>query len=149
LLFLKTGVYTPDQFLAEEQRLQKELSTIIAQRSTIENNNFDESFKNIKKLSELLKDLCLYDFYANPFEKDKIAQIVFSELFYSDKTLKYKCKNGFEALESRFVSSCAQNDWLSEVPCHSDEINQGIKKIEEYIGGNLPRKLITPYRMYS
>jgi len=138
LTLLRTGVYQPEQFIAEEQRLDFELSAINTQKDKINAGHLEDNFKSLEKLSELLKDITLYESFSNSFEKDKICQIIFSELFFSDNVLKYQCKNGFEALENRFVSSGAPNDWLSELPSHAKDIQQGLAELQEYIKQSLP-----------
>jgi site-specific DNA recombinase len=102
---LKTGAYTPERLVADESKLNNELTNLkkledasdIAMRATV---------KEVVLLSELLKDL--YPYYQNAFpnEKEEIITHIFSELSLSGDTLKYKCKNGFRALESRFVVDC-------------------------------------------
>ncbi len=62
--------------------------------------------KDIVKLSELLKNVCLYYDFAKPTEKEAIIKLIFSELTIIEDTLEYKCKRGFQALENRFISVC-------------------------------------------
>ncbi len=62
--------------------------------------------KDVVKLSELLESGYNWYSFANSQEKQEIIKIIFSELSLSENTLQYKCKNGFKALESRFVSEC-------------------------------------------
>ena len=63
-----------------------------------------EIIKDVIKLSELLKDVAVLYSSGNSVEKEKIVRMIFSELSISGNTLKYKCKNSFQALESRFVA---------------------------------------------
>ena len=65
-----------------------------------------ETVNDAVKLSELLKNLYFYYENAIPEEKNEIIKQIFSELTVNENTLKYKCKNGFVALESRFVPNC-------------------------------------------
>ena len=61
---------------------------------------------DVVKLSELLEIGFDWYSFANSDEKVEIIRIIFSELSLSQNTLQYKCRNGFKALESRFLSEC-------------------------------------------
>ena len=76
-----------------------------------------ETVKEVVKLSELLE--CGVDAYdlANPEEKDEIIRIIFSELILTENTLQYKCKKGFSALASRFVSVSAERENRTLMSC--------------------------------
>ncbi len=106
LILLKSGVYSPEDFLAEENKLNNELIAIqdAEQGSDVA---MHEVIKDLVKLSELLR--YGYGMYslAKSAEKERLTRIIFSELTLSGNTLKYKCRNGFRALQSRFVPSCA------------------------------------------
>ena len=102
---LKTGVYTPESFVAEEARLNSEL-TDLKKAEEASDVVMRETVKEVVMLSELLKNL--YPLYQNasPREQEEIITQIFSELTLSEETLNYKCKNGFRALESRFAPNC-------------------------------------------
>lgn len=70
---------------------------------------------DIIKLSELLKTGSAYYSNAKSREKELIIKTIFSELKFSGNTLKYKCKNGFKALENRNFLVCDPTAWLSEL----------------------------------
>ncbi len=101
LTLLKAGVYTPEALVAEDARLQFELSNL-CNAEQASDLAMSETIKDVVKLSELLKNVYLYYFHANPQEKEAIIKIIFSELSLSENTLKYKVKKGFQALENRF-----------------------------------------------
>ena len=105
LTLLKTGVYTPETYLKEEERLKYELNEIKTEEDTSD-LAMEAVIKEVIKLSELLKTF--YPYYENALshEKEEIVRKIFLELLFSEKTLQYKCKNGFQALKSRFVPMC-------------------------------------------
>jgi site-specific DNA recombinase len=104
LTLLKTGAYSPEAFLEEETHLNDQLISIQNEEQASD-ISMHATIKDILKLSELLKNAYLYFSLATSTEKEQIMSVIFSELSLSGNTLKYKCKNGFAALESRFTSS--------------------------------------------
>lgn len=104
LTLLKTGAYLPEAFLEEESKLNSELLTI-QNEEQVSDVSMHEVVKDLVTLSELLKDAELYYSLAETEEKEQIARVIFSELSLSENTLKYQCRNGFKALESRFTHS--------------------------------------------
>lgn len=106
LMLLKSGVYTPQSFLEEEGKLNSEL-TLLQNEEQASDMSMHEVVKDVVKLSELLKGGVEHWALANSQERERIARIVFSELLVSENTFDYKCKNGFQALERRFIPECA------------------------------------------
>jgi hypothetical protein len=137
LNLLRTGVYTPESFLESLQELNSKYAHLERQELTT-NASVLETVEKVKELSELLKNLTLYDFIANPAEKDEVTRYIFSELYFSENNLQYKCKNGFEALEKRLVSSCALKQWIYELPSHQEMITQSIKELKLYSNHPVP-----------
>jgi DNA invertase Pin-like site-specific DNA recombinase len=131
LNLLRTGVYTPESYLESEQELNNQYVQLEQQEQSI-NASILKTVRKVIELSELLKNLMIYDFIANPTEKDEIIRNIFSELSFSENSLQFKCKNGFEALEQRLVSSCALKEWIYELPSHHHRINQSIKELEGF-----------------
>lgn len=107
LALLKSGVYSPDAFLEEEEKLSNELISIQDQEQ-ISDIAMHEVIKDLVKLSELLKMGHEYYKNANSEEKAEIIGLIFSELTLYKNTFNFQCKNGFKALQSRFVSSCGR-----------------------------------------
>lgn len=105
LTLLKTEAYTPEKLVAEEKALNFEL-TSLCEKEQVSDASMQDTVKEVVKLSELLKNIHFYYENALPQEKEEIIRQIFSELTINGETLKYKCKNGFVALESRFVSNC-------------------------------------------
>lgn len=129
LTLLKSGVYSPEGFREEETRLNAELASLQVDDQT-SSDSISEILKNTVKLSELLKDVAqLYNSAESP-EKEEITRLTFSELSISGNTLKYKCKNGFQALASRFDPYCAQKRWLSELLPYGEYIKRSLQDLE-------------------
>lgn len=105
LALLKTGVYTPESLMEEEEKLNKNLSNLQEQEQ-VSDVAMHETMKDIQKLSELVKNVVPYYNFAKPQEKERIVRVIFSELYVAENTLKYKCKKGFECFENRFDAFC-------------------------------------------
>jgi len=129
LMLLKTGAYTPEKLVAEETGLNLALGAL-KQAEDVSDISMRETIKDVEKLSELLKGAYPVYQLAKPEEKDRIIRIIFSELTLSENTLEYKCKNGFQALESRFVASSDLIGWLSELLKQREDITTSIRELE-------------------
>lgn len=105
LTLLKTGVYTPEGLLEEETKLSDDL-TALQNKEQISDIAMHETMKDVHRLSELVKNVIPYYDFAKPHEKERIIRVIFSELYVSQNTLKYKCKKGFECFNDRFVAIC-------------------------------------------
>jgi site-specific DNA recombinase len=128
LTLLKARIYTPDTYLEEESRLNAELASLQDAEQTSD-VAMHEVVKDLVKLSELLKDGYTYYSFADSREKEQIIKVIFSELSVSGDTLKYKCKNGFQALESRFVAVGDPTTWLSELISQRDYILISLREL--------------------
>lgn len=114
LPLLRSGVYTPESFVAEEERLNAELRALTFEEE-VSDVSMAETVRDIRTISELVKNqTVLYD-SGSPAEKDRIIRSLFSELTLNENTLKYKCKSGLVALEMRFIAYCGLLEWLSEL----------------------------------
>ena len=102
---LKAGVYTPEAYVAEEQRLNIELASLQKEEQETDASTHEVIIEVIK-LSELLQDAYLHYYIGNSRAKDVIMRSVFSELKFDGNILDYKCKNGFRALQSRLLPIC-------------------------------------------
>ncbi|WP_262692487.1 recombinase family protein [Kordiimonas aestuarii] len=114
LSLLKAGVYDPDSFVREEVRLNAQLADL-RQNEQISDEAMHETMKDVVRLSELVNRAKLYYFSAESIEKQMVIDLMFSELTLSENTLKFKCKNGFRALENHSVALGDPTDWLSEL----------------------------------
>ena len=102
---LSSGVYTPVDYLAEESKLNSEL-TALQNEEQASDVSMAATIKEVVKLSELVKDLGFYYDLANAEEKDLIMRRIFSELTLRQNVLEFQCKTAFKSLESRFVPDC-------------------------------------------
>lgn len=136
LSLLKTGVYSPEGLRDEEAKLAAELTGLeSAEHQT--DVPLQEILEQTMKLSELLKNGSVYYHFADFRKKTEIMGIIFSELFFSENTLVYQCKNGFQALESRFRFVCAQTKWLSELIRIEPSIKSSIVDLERLLSHDL------------
>lgn len=133
LNLLKTGVYSPEGFIEEENNLSQKLQKLQEQEQ-VSDTAMHETIKDVIKLSELLKDLGGYSYLSNYHEKEKIYRCIFSELSLFNNNLRYQCKNGFAFLQSRFVSVCDQTDLLSELPAYTKVIKEDVRQLEYVLG---------------
>jgi len=105
LSLLKSGAYTPEGIVEEQDRLKAELDQLIKDESVSETAMAD-LMKDVVTLSELIKNVVpVYD-YATPHEKETITRVIFSELFIAQDTLEYKVKKGFEPFTDRISAVC-------------------------------------------
>lgn len=116
LSLLKSGVYGPEGLHQEENRLNAELVSLQV-KEQVSDASMHEMVKDVIKLSELLKDVALLYDLGNSHEKEQIARIIFSELLISGNMLRHKCKNGFQALDSRFVAVCGHERTRTSKDC--------------------------------
>ena len=107
LILLKTGVYSPESLLAEEHKLNNQLTDLEGKEQNL-SVDIKDTVREVIKFSELIESLCLYGFSANSYEKEQLYRIIFSELLLSENRLGYKCKNGFEYLNMRFIANGAR-----------------------------------------
>lgn len=135
LQLLRSGVYAPEMLLEEETKLNTELVSLQNQES-VSDLSMQAAMEDIVKLSELLKSGSSYYSFAKSSEKERLIKIIFSELFISGNTLEYKCKNGFQALESRFSHVCDQTTWLSEAVQNHKWTKESIERLQQIINGS-------------
>lgn len=138
LQLLKTGVYTPEALLQEENILNSELA-ILQDKESASDLSMKAVMEDVLNLSELLKKGYKYYYLAKADEKERFIKIIFSELSLSENTLKYKCKNGFQALESRFVPVCDPTTWLSEALQINKWIQESIQNLSEILTTTKPQ----------
>ncbi|MBA3830159.1 MAG: recombinase family protein [Taibaiella sp.] len=129
LLLLRSGVYTPETFIAEETRLYGDIASLQGKEQVSDISMF-EVIKEIIELSELLKSLYFYYKNAVSEEREDYVRKIFSELSLSENTLRIKCKNGLQVLESRFYSVGDPTGWISELNKYSIEIETSVEIIK-------------------
>ena len=105
LTLLKTGTYSPEDYLSTESDIAQKLE-VLRRQEEASDVSMERVIRDTVILSELLEDAYLYYILAKPSEKQQIITTVFSELNLSGKTLEYKCRNGFKVLENRKSLLC-------------------------------------------
>lgn len=132
LALLKGGVYSPESFIEEVDRLNEELLTMQTQ-GVLSDEEQVENLHRAKKLSELLKSLTELYRFVKTEEKEEIVRNIYSELFFSENTLKTKVHSGFECLERRLVLLCSKDDWISELAKNQNAIKEATENIEDLL----------------
>lgn len=135
LVLLKSLVYSPEELVLEEQRLQRSLN----QLEHPDDESLappDEAARLARNISELIKNTAAYWEFANPFEKESICRIVFSELRISQKTLECKAIPALTPFEDSSFSICARTTWLSELSKHARAINSAIDLLASVVPNN-------------
>jgi len=106
LQLLKSGVYDPESYQAEEKRLIDALP-VVEEQVQITQEALHKTICDAIKLSELLKNLTVYYQEANHAEKEVIIRTIFSELLCDDKTFICSLKPEFRALNKENIVSSA------------------------------------------
>jgi site-specific DNA recombinase len=105
LTLLKAGAYTPVGYIEEDTRISNEIQLLLKEEVVSEEAML-ETMKDIVTLSELLKNITGYYEHAKTPEREKIARIIFSELYMTEDTLKFKLTTGMKPFESKLLSVC-------------------------------------------
>jgi site-specific DNA recombinase len=115
LSLLKSGAYSPETFVEQENSLNKRLAHMSTTNNDWSVTSMHEAVQDLIKLSELLKTLVGYYSFGNSREKEQIVRNIFSELSVFGNTLINKCKRGFQPLQARLIPVCDPKAWLSEL----------------------------------
>lgn len=132
LNLLKTGVFSPEDYLAEEERLNNELSSIQEEDHTSD-VAMHEMMKTIVTVSELLKNVAVYCENAKPHEIELIIKSIFSELTIFGDTLRFKCRNSFKPFEDRILPMGDPIGWLSEMRKYYSIMQASIKELRDLL----------------
>lgn len=132
LTLLRTGAYTPEDFLSEETKLNQSLNDLSI-KIQASDGPMHEVVKDLVFLSELVKDLYFTYLLADPDEKKQIITLLFSELTLSGETLLFQCKKGFEFLADHSVVFGDPKTWLSELLRSKTDIQEFIINLEAFI----------------
>lgn len=114
LTLLKTGVYTPESMIEEENRLNYDLTTLHA-NEIASDQSMRETMQTIWKLSEPLRDLGNIFSRVTPDQKDEIVRLLISELYISQNTFEIKYKKEFQCFENRDLALGDPTAWLSDL----------------------------------
>lgn len=111
---LKSGAYTPEDYAQEVHRLQREYDTSL-ETEEVSEQAMRAVMEDVLKLSELLEmTVPLYE-NAEPYDKEKIARIVFSELSIAHDTVQYKLQEGFRVFSRKNDVDGAPSTSISEL----------------------------------
>ncbi len=106
LSLLRSGTYSPDEYSSEELKLNDELEQL-KDSEDVSDQAMRAVMEDVKKLSELIRNVGLYYDFAKPHEKEQIICTIFSELLITDKTLTYTAKEGLECLFDHSQAVCS------------------------------------------
>ena len=135
LALLKSGAYTPEGIVAEQNKLQSEVAELIDQED-ISETAMRELMKEIKNLSELIESVIpVYDF-ADSHEKERVVKTLFSELFIAQNKAEYKVKKGLEGLLDHNSAVCCPTAWLSELYPDREHLKEKIASLTELLDGS-------------
>jgi DNA invertase Pin-like site-specific DNA recombinase len=132
LPLLKTGVYTPESLIAEEDKLETELAKL-HRKEEVSDAAMHDTMEEVQNLSELIKNLIPYYEVGKPREKEQIIRKVFSELRLSQDTLEYSLKKSISFLSNRIFPIGGQLAWLSELAAHQEEIVSYIRDLKNIL----------------
>jgi len=114
LTLLKSGAYTPEALVQEQQKLETMLNTMLGEEF-ISEAAMTELVKDVILFSELLENAETVYIKSNPHQKEQIIRLIFSELFVAQDMLEYKIKKGLEPFDDRISALCDPTAWLSEL----------------------------------
>lgn len=132
LLLLKDKVYDTGGYIAEQQKLRNQLAELETPQALPSADELQERLGAVYELSELVKSAAVSYGKGKSAEKEEFIGLTFSELLLSENTLKFKCKNGFRALEDHFLSVSDPTDWLSEL-IGLEEVQEDIERLKKLI----------------
>ena len=106
LVLLKSGVYTPEMYLEEEQKLNQGLEGL-QEEEIISDKELAETIKQTVLLSQLLKNLETIYEASDIDEKEEIMRTLFVELYVSEKGVDFQPKTEFRVFKNREIVSSA------------------------------------------
>ncbi len=104
---LRAGTYKPEELTAEESKIDDEISKLMTEEQVSE-EAMRATIKEVRTISELLKNVTAQWDFADLYEKEEITKIMFSELLVSENRLEYKLTIGMKPFENRFHFTCAR-----------------------------------------
>jgi site-specific DNA recombinase len=132
LTLLKTGTYSPEEYIIENGRLNEKLAKLSSATEASQTST-EQLLQGVVKLSELVKNTYRAYQFAIPAEKESIIGIIFSELKISGKSLIYKAKKGFQSLENHSFVAGEPTTWLSEAAHIQTDIQQSIADVQQLL----------------
>ena len=125
LSLLKSGAYTPEQLVTEQERLNKEIGET-DNAEVPDDTSLREIIDDTVKLSELVKVVAEYYEKGKTDLRERIARIVISELRVAQDTLEYIAETGFAPLKARSVLTSAPKRTFSELCKYGHHIKESI-----------------------
>ncbi len=113
LSLIKSGAYSAEEIVEQQKELERKYDDLL-EKETISERAMRDMMKDVTTLSELLKGVVGYYDFADPYKKEEIIQIIFSELYLSENGLEYKVQKGFEPFADRISAMGSPMSWLSE-----------------------------------
>ena len=129
LTLLKSGAYSPEDLVSEQERLNSEIAGA-AQTEVVTDTTVREVVDDLVKLSELVKNTTELYKIVKPTTKEKIARTIISELLIVEDTLDYNVNIGFEPLKTRSVLYSAPNQTFSELCKDRHHIRESIELLK-------------------
>ncbi|MEQ9180462.1 MAG: recombinase family protein [Nitratireductor sp.] len=114
LMLLKSGVYTPDAFVAEEMALEAKLGENNTEH-LIAAEEYEQAIREVFNVSELLESLISGYEMADPRKKEQISRIVIVELRLAENTLEFKAQKRFQCALRREYALGDPIAWISEL----------------------------------
>jgi len=114
LTLLKSGVFTPETFVAEENALEAKLGTEGAEH-LITAEEYEKAIREVFDVAELLESFVSGYEIANSRRKEQISRIVIVELLVSENTLDFKAQKRFQCALRREYAMGDPIAWISEL----------------------------------
>ncbi len=132
LTLLKTGAYSAEDLVLEEERLTEAINGLQAEEA-VSQKEMRDTLKSVVTSSELLKSLTTTYHFANSDEREQIARIIFSELYIDQNSLSFRLTSGMKPFETRLCAVCAPIEWLSELHSDLKEIQSSIETLKSIL----------------
>ena len=114
LTLLKSGVFTPETFVAEENALEAKLGADGAEH-LITAEEYEKAIREVFDVAELLESFVSGYEIANARRKEQISRIVIVELLVSENMLDFKAQKRFQCALRRKYAMGDPIAWISEL----------------------------------
>lgn len=114
LALLRSGAYTPEALVKEEDLLKREIKRL-DEEDSVSDEAMDQTMQDVVTVTELLKSLSSGYQLANPIEQDRIARVILTELFISQNTVRISPQMAFQPFMDRKSAVCDPTAWLTEL----------------------------------
>lgn len=114
LALLKSGVYTPETFVAEENALAAKIAEGGGEH-LITADEYEQAIREVFNVAELLDSLIAGYEMADSRKKEQISRIVIVELQLAENTLEFKAQKRFQCAMRREYALGDPIAWISEL----------------------------------